>query len=123
MKSGERTDKADGHIQDGPKILTGSKVSPPTHPKTNKFCDDSRVLIPKVPAYRTGTIRYRSIYALACRPGALPAAALAFPRGQPGSRASTTRDLATTAGRGRHCSLGPVAALVLIWRGRSEIAA
>ena len=40
MKSGERTDKADGHIQDRPRFLTGSKVSPPTHPKTNKFCDD-----------------------------------------------------------------------------------
>ena len=36
MKSGERTDKADGHIQDRPRFLTGSMVSPPTHPKTNK---------------------------------------------------------------------------------------
>ena len=48
MKSGERTDKADGHIQDRPRFLTGSKVSPPTHPKTNKFCDP--------------TVRYRIIH-------------------------------------------------------------
>ena len=39
VKSGERTDKADGHVQDRPRFLTGSKASPPTHPKTNKFCD------------------------------------------------------------------------------------
>ena len=39
MKSGERTDKADGHIQERLRFLPGSKVSPPTHPKTNKFCD------------------------------------------------------------------------------------
>ena len=37
MKSGERTDKANGHIQDRPKILTGSNVSPPTHPNTNNL--------------------------------------------------------------------------------------
>ena len=37
MKSGERTDKANGHIQDRPRFLTGSKVSPPTHPKTNNL--------------------------------------------------------------------------------------
>ena len=37
VKSGERTYNADGHIQDGPKILTGSNVSPPTHPNTNNL--------------------------------------------------------------------------------------
>ena len=37
VKSGERTDKADGHIQDRARVLTGSKVSPPTHPKTNNL--------------------------------------------------------------------------------------
>ena len=39
VKSGERTDNANGQIQDRSRILNGSIVSPPTNPKT-KNCDE-----------------------------------------------------------------------------------
>ena len=48
MKSGERTDNANGQIQDRLNIFNGSNIPPPTHHKTNKFCDSVRgtVLLP-----------------------------------------------------------------------------
>ena len=70
MKSGERTDKADGHIQDRARFLPGSKVSPPTHPKTNNlrppFADANvrAVAYGKVTAEksRMSRVRVRIIY-------------------------------------------------------------
>ena len=65
VKSGERTDKADGYVQDRPRFLTGSQASPPTHPKTNKFCDPrgaarrAQMLCSLAPLHGTCTITWQ----------------------------------------------------------------